>query len=112
MFIQGKMITFLVMIFLVCNALAKGSEMCDQVKFSFNDQNNNLNFTKQSLEKNGKPVYYAADLDIQTYIWWNNNTNTWLSQTRPFSGNRINKRKTKISHRNLIFAFLNNPKQS
>ena len=87
------------------------SEMCDRVQFSFNDQNgiNNIhNFTKQSLEKNGKPVYYtirksAKHQNIQTTVWWNHETNSWLSQTiinslTPSSGNKITKTKIKISH--------------
>ena len=109
-FIHTSMVTCLFIIFLGCHAVAKGSEMCDRVQFSFNDQNNinnNLNFTKQSLEKNGKPVYYtirkyANYQNVQTIIWWNQETNSWLSQTiinslTPSSGNKITKTKIKIS---------------
>ena len=79
--------------------VAEKSEMCDRVQFSFDDQNSitNQNFTKQSFEKNGKPVYYSyrttENHDFQTMIWWNKKNNTWLSQTRLHSGNKTNKTK-------------------
>ena len=98
MFIQSKMVTVLFIIFLGCTAVAKESEKCDRVQFSFDDQNGvnaNQNFTKQSFEKNGKPVYYSylttKNHDVQTIIWRNKKNNTWLSQTRPHSGNKTNK---------------------
>ena len=89
------MITVLIMIFLGCIAVTKESEMCDRVKFSLNDQKA-INFTKQSFEKNGQPVFYSAGgtyeyMYIQAIIWWNNETNTWISQIRPYSSNKITK---------------------
>ena len=94
------MVLILVIIFLGCSAVAKKSENCDRVQFSLEDQNGintNQNFTKQSFEKNGKPVYYSEigpkNDYKETIIWWNNETNTWLSQTRSYSGNKITKTK-------------------
>ena len=97
MFIQSKMVIFVVMIVLGCSAVANESENCDRVQFSFDDQNdiNSFqNFTKQSFEKNGQPVYYsfkktAMDQNLQTIVWRNSENNNWLSQTRPYSGNNI-----------------------
>ena len=95
------MVTFLVMLVLGCSAVAKESENCDRVQFSFNDQNGkntSQNFTRQSLEKNRQPVYYSLSGPKnqlrQTIIWWNNENNTWLSQTGPYSSNKI----TNFSH--------------
>ena len=105
MFIQSKMIAVLVMICLGCFVVAEESENCVRVQFSFddpNDINNNLNFTKQSLEKNGKPVYYTAGLEIQAIIWRNTENNKWLSKTRTYNGNKIMKPKKKHSHQNFI----------
>ena len=90
------MVTVLVLIFLGCIAVTKESEMCDRVQFSFNGINTRQNFTKQSFEKNGHPVYYYAGgtfehMYIQAIIWWNNETNTWISQIRPYSSNKITK---------------------
>ena len=103
------MITFLVMIFLGGSAVAEESVNCDRVQFSFVDQtgiNTSENFTKQSFDKNGQPVYYSFSGLVnqwrQTIIWWNNETNIWLSQTRPYSGNKITKTNIKISHQNFI----------
>ena len=107
MFIQSKGVTVLVIIFLGCSADAKESEKCDRVQFSFDDENginSSQNFTKQSFDKNGQPVYYSytseitKNRDVQTIIWWNNENNNWLSQTRSYSGNKTNKTKTKIFH--------------
>ena len=95
------MVTVLVLIFLGCIAVTKESEMCDRVQFSFNGINTRQNFTKQSFEKNGHPVYYYAGGTfkkfIQTIIWQNNeNDSTWISQTRPYSSNKITKTKNTI----------------
>ena len=103
MFIRSKMVTFLVVMFLGYSVVAKESENCDRVQFSFRDQNStntNQNFTKQSLRKNGQPVYYSyseiiKNHDEQTIIWRNKENNTWLSKTRTWIGNKINKTKTK-----------------
>ena len=103
--IQSKMVTFFVLIFLGCSAVAIESEMCDRVQFSFHDQNNittSQNFTKQSFVKNGQPVYYSFwrnknNTKLQTIVWRNNENNAWLSQTTPYSGNKITKTKTKRS---------------
>ena len=104
MLIQSKMITFMVIIFLGCSAVAKESENCDRVQFSIDNQTGIKtiqNFTRQSFGKNGQPVYYSFSRTpeyqhIQTLIWWNNENNTWLSQTiinslMPSSGNKITK---------------------
>ena len=106
MFIQSKGVTVLIIIFLGCSADAKESEECDRVQFSFDDENginSSQNFTKQSFDKNGQPVYYSiSGLKYQwrqTIIWWNNETNSWLSQTQSYSpGDKITKTKIKISH--------------
>ena len=102
MFIRSKMVTFLVVMFLGYSVVAKESENCDRVQFSFDDQNStNQNFTKQSFKKNGQPVYYSyseiiKNHDEQTIIWRNKENNTWLSQTRTWiDGNKITKTKTK-----------------
>ena len=89
------MVSVLVLIFLGCIAVTKEIEMCDRVKLSLNNQKA-INFTKQSFEKNGQPVYYSAGgtfehVDIEAMIWWNNETNTWISQIRPYSNNKITK---------------------
>ena len=99
MFIQSKMVTFLVVIVLVCSAVAKESENCDRVQFSFDDQNGintSQNFTKQSFVKNGQPVYYSVwrtkkHTKLQTIIWRNNENTIWLSQTRTWIGKKITK---------------------
>ena len=112
MFVQIKLGLFLVIAFHGCNAVAKESENCDRVQFSFDDLNGiatNQNFTKQSFEKNGKPVYYSLsgpeNKNRQLIIWWNNINNTWLrgSSTEKFteasqnSSNKITKTKSKIT---------------
>ena len=97
MFIQVKMVTVLLILFLGCSAVAKESKNCDRVQFSFDNQksiNTNQNFTEQSFNKNGRPVYYSFSKinktdDGQTIVWWNKENDTWLSQTRPFSGNNM-----------------------
>ena len=113
MFIHTNMITLLFIIFLGCNAVAQENEMCDRVQFSFDDQNTTQNFTKQSFDKNGQPVYYSESeinktYDGQTIVWWNKEKNTWLSQTRPYSTNKIT--KSKISF--LIFSTNNEQMRS
>ena len=97
------MVTFLVVIFLGCSAIANEIENCDRVQFYFDDQNdinNNQNFTEQYFVKNGQPVYYSFWRNknytkLQTIVWRNNENNAWLSQTTPYSGNKISKTKTK-----------------
>ena len=103
MFIQSKMALILVIIFFGCSAVANETENCDRVQFSSDDPValiNNENFTRQSLHKNGKPVYYSVagpkNQYKYTYIWWNNET--WLSKTMTDSSNKITKVKIKISH--------------
>ena len=72
MFIQSKMVIFVVMIVLGCSAVANESENCDRVQFS--------------SEKNGQPVYFSfsrtKNRNMQTMIWQNNAKNAWLAQTR------------------------------
>ena len=97
MFIQVKMVTVLLILFLGCSAVAKESKNCDRVQFSFDNQksiNTNQNFTEQSFDKNGGSVYYSfssidKNQDIQTIIWRNEENDTWLSQTRNYSGNNM-----------------------
>ena len=118
MFVQSKMVIFLVIVLFGCSADANESKMCDRVQFSFDDLNginNNQIFTKQSFEKDGQPVYYSFrtakyQQNIQTLIWWNNRNDTWLSQTiknflmpTTSSGNKITKTKTKIRKYYLLF---------
>ena len=113
MFVQIKLGLFLVIAFHGCNAVAKESENCDRVQFSFDDLNGiatNQNFTKQSFEKNGKPVYYSLsgpeNKNRQLIIWWNNINNTWLSGSstekdtyaiQDTSSNKITKTKSKFT---------------
>ena len=111
------MVIFLVIVFLGCSADAKESKMCDRVQFSFDDLNginNNQNFTRQTFEKNGQPVYYSFrsakyHQNIQTLIWWDNRNNTWLSQTInnffTSTGNKITKTKIKISNQKRLSFF-------
>ena len=97
------MVAVFLILFLGCSVAAK--EYCDRVQISFEDQKGittNQNFTKQSFEKNGKPVYYsfrrtAKNQQKDTIIWWQIENNTWLSQTRPSSGDKITKTKEKVS---------------
>ena len=95
------MVTVLFLIFLGCSAVAKEIENCNRIQFSFDDEkgiNRIQNFTKQSFEKNEKPVYYSYNnQDLQTLIWWSNENNAWLSQTRPHSGNKIKNIKKHFS---------------
>ena len=103
MLIQSKMVLVWVMIFFGRSVVAIESENCDRVQFSSDNSMaliNNENFTRQSLHKNGKPVYYSVagpkNQYKYTYIWWNNET--WLSKTMTDSSNKITKVKIKISH--------------
>ena len=106
------------MIVQVCVAVVEEFQNCDRVQFSFNDQtgtNSIQNFTKQSSDKNGKPVYYSAfgfkKKLRYSIIWWNKKSNKWLSQTKRslnhLIGNKITKAKLKISQQNVhILVFL------
>ena len=106
MFIQTKIVVLiLVILFLGCSALDNESENCDRVRFSSDDQEdliNKENFTEQSFEKNGKPVYYSVSGPKNqwryTRIWWNDENKTWLSQTMTHSSNKITKAKSKVLH--------------
>ena len=111
MFIQSKMVAVLIIIFLGCSAVAQESENCDRLQVSFDDQegiNNIQNFTKQSLYKNEKPVYYSVfrskKLWRYTIMWWNNQSNNWLSQTGTWDSNKIIKAKILISHQNFKYS--------
>ena len=113
MFIQTKIVDLiLVILVLGCSALDNESENCDRVRFSFSDDQEDLinkeNFTEQSFEKNGKPVYYSVSGPKNqwryTRIWWNDENKTWLSQTMTESSNKITKAKIKISHQ-LYFSM-------
>ena len=121
MFIQIKMVTILLIIVYGCIVVAEEIDNCDRVQFSFNDQtgtNNIQNFTKQSFNKSGKPVFYSVFGPQKKWrysvVWWNNKDNKWLSQTkrrRPrviSISNKITKAKLKISHQiGHILVFLN-----
>ena len=89
MFIQRKIVTILLIVVHGCNAVTEKFENCDRVQFSLSDQtskNSIQNFTKQSFDKNGKPVYYSVFGPKKKWrysvIWWNKKTNKWLSQTK------------------------------
>ena len=108
------MVLILVMIFLGCSAAAEESEKCDRVRFSSDDPKaliNSENFTKQSFEINGKPVYYSCaglkDLWRYTRILWNKKINTWSSQTMLDGSDYITKTKIKISSQTFFYVFLN-----
>ena len=117
MLVQSKMITILLIIVHGCIAVVEEFENCDRVQFSFNDQtgtNSIQNFTKQSFDKNGKPVYYSVFGPKKKWryslIWWNKKTNKWLSQTkrsnRHLIGDKITKATLKISHQNVCILVL------
>ena len=101
--IECEMVTLLFIIFLGCSAVAKErSEKCDRVQFTVDDQNGistHQNFTKQSFEKNGKPVYYTfsetANNQLQTIVWWDNENNTWLSKSSIENDTRPNLNSSK-----------------
>ena len=82
--------TFLT-IFLVCSAVAIESEKCDTtIQFPINDSDGTniyRNFTKQSYEINGKPVYYSLygpkkDHWNHTIISWSNEKKSWVGETQ------------------------------
>ena len=75
------------------------------MQFSFKDLdgiNTSQNFTKQSFEKNGHPVYYSIfrskTNSKQMIVWRNSEDNAWLSQTRPFSSNDTTKHTLKFTY--------------
>ena len=84
------MVTTFFTIFLVCSAVAIRSEKCDTtIQFPINDSGGSdiyKNFTKQSYEINGKPVYYSLygpkDHWNQTTIWWSKDVSSWLGKTK------------------------------
>ena len=54
------------------------SGTCDLVQFSFDDSedaNNYQNFTKQSANLNGRPLYYSMN---QSILWWSKEKESWL----------------------------------
>ena len=67
-------------IWLWFSALAKASEKCDTIEFKGESRNTSFhtNFTEQSFDFNGRPLYYSLNLEI---IWWNSEENTWLGFT-------------------------------
>ena len=99
------------MIFLGCSLVA--NENCDRVRFSSDDQKDLIkeNFTEQSFEQNGKPVYYSVrgpkNQWRYTVIWWSNETSTWLSKTILDGSDKITKTEINISRQNLIWFYLN-----
>ena len=88
-------VTFLT-IFLVCRSVAKESEKCNTVQFSFYDPEGKStltqNFTAQSFERNKQPVYYSLigpqNQLNQTIIWWNKENDTWLGEIRSYGQER------------------------
>ena len=57
--------------------LAKAENKCDTIEFKVVSRNTSFhsNFTKQSFDFNGRPLYYSLNMEI---IWWNSEENTWL----------------------------------
>ena len=86
MFIQSKIVTIFLIILHGCILVAV--ENCDRFQFSFDQNSKNIskNFTKQSFNKNGKPVYFSVFGPKKNWsysvIWWNKETNNWSSQTK------------------------------
>ena len=110
MFIQRKIVTILLLVVHGCIAVVAENENCNRVQFTLEDQTGNSsiqNFTKQSIAKNGKPVYYSVfglkEHWRHSVIWWSN-TNKWVSQAliRPkrrswhLISNKITKAKQKF----------------
>ena len=104
MFIQRKIVTILLLVVHGCIAVVAENENCNRVQFTLEDQTGNSiiqNFTKQSIVKNGKSVYYSVfGLKEQwrhSVIWWSNTTNKWVSQighrNRDLISNKITKAK-------------------
>ena len=86
MFIQRKIVTILLIVVHGCIAVVAENENCNRVQFTLEDQTGNSsiqNFTKQSIVKNGKSVYYSVfglkEHLTHSVIWWSN-TNQWVSQ--------------------------------
>ena len=119
MFIQREIVTILLIVVHGCIAVVAENENCNRFQFTLEDQTGNSiiqNFTKQSFNKNGKPVFYSVFGPQKKWrysvVWWNNTNNKWSSQTKRSKkhliGNKITKAKLKISHQiGHILVFLN-----
>ena len=101
MFIQRKIVTILLIVVHGCNAVVAENENCNRVQFTLEDQTGNSsiqNFTKQSIVKNGKSVYYSVfglkEHLTHSVIWWSN-TNKWVSQIGRRSWHLISNKITK-----------------
>ena len=86
MFIQRKMVTFLVIVFFGCSAIAEEKCECDIFQTSKNTNENNsyevTNFTKQSGEINGRPFYFSIKKeDEKEIVWWNDTASSWMIQS-------------------------------
>ena len=59
------------------SVLTKADEKCDTIEFKGVSRNRSLhsNFTKQSFDFDGRPLYYSLNMEI---IWWNGEENSWL----------------------------------
>ena len=59
------------------SVLAKADEKCGTIEFKGLSRYTSFhsNFTKQSFDFNGRPLYYSLNMEI---IWWNSEENSWL----------------------------------
>ena len=68
-------------IFLCCTVFATDSTKCDcdiyQIYYS-EDENIYRNFTKQTAEIKGRPIYNS----YKEMIWWNDEKNSWMGHNR------------------------------
>ena len=74
-------------ILLCCTVLATESTKCDcdifQIFYS-DDENIYRNFTKQTAEIKGQPIYYSYVKDVSQYwnmIWWNEEKSQWMGHS-------------------------------
>ena len=66
--------------FTICSLilLARAEDKCHTIEFKVVSRNStsfHSNFTKQSFDFNGRPLYYSLNMEI---VWWNSEENTWL----------------------------------
>ena len=64
-------------IFLCCTVFATETSKCDcdifQIYYS-EDESYHRNFTKQTAEIKGRPIYHS----YKEIIWWNDDKNIWM----------------------------------
>ena len=82
MAIIPKILIVFNIIFLCCTVYASEITKCDcdiyQIYYS-KDEHIYRNFTKQSLETNGQPIYYSYKTKgCQDMIWWNDEKKSWM----------------------------------